>query len=518
VFFETNESLTGDDTDTFQDVYRRAAGATIRYSLWNASHPGNGPFDAYYEANSDNGEYALYSTEEALATNDCDTDAQFDVYQRGSTVGTSSLRSFGPCGGGPFDAHFVGTADLGRVWFETEEQMLASDTDNSRDVYQSNGAGSVHLISTGPGGGNDSFDAQFAGAAETGSLVYFETDEPLTANDTDDRTDVYANDGGASFPPQPTQLMSTGPAGGNGAFDARFEGSSDDGLRTFFSTEESLVAQDTDANADVYEREPPVTTKLSTGPNGGNGAFDAEFAGGSREGDTVFFTTSESLVSGDTDASSDIYSRRDTAGYVRPAGATPIRLSLVPSYGECTSPNRTHGSPLAFGSCNPPQRSTPTTTVGTPEVNGAQVASVGSLKLRVIPAGPSPFDESDVRVDISITDVRRTSNNADYAGEVAAFAALRLTDRGSGPSGSEPATVTDFHQRLISVFCGATPSSAGATCAGFTTMNAVLPGSVVKGRRSVWQVGPARIEDGGSDGDVDTGPNATFARQGIFVP
>ena len=32
--------------------------------------------------------------------------------------------------------------------------------------------------------------------------------------------------------------------------------------------------------------------------------------------------------------------------YVRPKGATPLRVSLVPAYQACTVPNRVHGPPL----------------------------------------------------------------------------------------------------------------------------------------------------------------------------
>jgi hypothetical protein len=46
----------------------------------------------------------------------------------------------------------------------------------------------------------------------------------------------------------------------------------------------------------------------------------------------------------------------DTPSYVRPRGATPFRVPLVPAYSQCTNPNRQHGAPLAFGSCNPPQQ------------------------------------------------------------------------------------------------------------------------------------------------------------------
>ena len=55
----------------------------------------------------------------------------------------------------------------------------------------------------------------------------------------------------------------------------------------------------------------------------------------------------------------------------RPTGATPVRVSLVPAYEPCTSPNRTHGPPLAFPSCSPPVQTSDFLTVGTPDANGA---------------------------------------------------------------------------------------------------------------------------------------------------
>ena len=41
----------------------------------------------------------------------------------------------------------------------------------------------------------------------------------------------------------------------------------------------------------------------------------------------------------------------------RPKGATPLRASMVPAFKACAAPNRTHGAPLAFPSCNPPVQS-----------------------------------------------------------------------------------------------------------------------------------------------------------------
>src|SRR5437016_4346734 len=106
-----------------------------------------------------------------------------------------------------------------------------------------------------------------------------------------------------------TAIVSTGPAGGNGAIAAIFRGASDDGTRVFFQTAESLVSADTDTSIDVYERSNGTTTLVSTGPNGGNGPASATYAGASADGTHVFFRTAEQLVGADTDNAVDIYER-----------------------------------------------------------------------------------------------------------------------------------------------------------------------------------------------------------------
>ena len=73
----------------------------------------------------------------------------------------------------------------------------------------------------------------------------------------------------------------------------------------------------------------------------------------------------------------------DFAGYPRPAGASPLRVSLVPAFAECTGPNRTHGPPLASPSCSPPAQSSGQLTVGTPDANGKPTASIGWLRANV---------------------------------------------------------------------------------------------------------------------------------------
>ena len=318
VFFDTDETLAPGDSDTSQDVYERSGATTTLVSTGPGG--GNGAAPAYFDAVSRDGARVLLSTDEALVGTD--TDAQFDVYERSSA--TTTLVSTGPAGGnGASDALFTGISNDGAtVFFQTDEQLVSGDSDAQVDVYQRSAAATA-LVST---GGNGAFDATFAGASADGGHVFFETEEPLTAGDTDAQVDVYERAGGA------TALVSTGPAGGNGAFDATFAGTSADGLRAFLSTGEPLVAGDSDASLDVYEREPGATTLLSTGPAGGNGAFDAQYAGQSADGRAVFLSTSEQLASPDTDSSADIYAARASGAYARPKGATPLYASLVPAY------------------------------------------------------------------------------------------------------------------------------------------------------------------------------------------
>jgi len=85
------------------------------------------------------------------------------------------------------------------------------------------------------------------------------TQEQLVASDTDSSLDVYEYNNGT------TQLISSGTAGGNGAYDAYFVGNSTDGTRRFFQTSEQLTAADTDNQQDVYMRSGVTTTLMSTG-------------------------------------------------------------------------------------------------------------------------------------------------------------------------------------------------------------------------------------------------------------
>ena len=210
-------------------------------------------------------------------------------------------------------------------------------------------------------------------------------------------------------------------------------------------------------------------------------------------------------------------------GYPRPKGASPLRVSLVPAYNQCTAPNRVHGPPLAFPSCSPPTQTSQHLTVGTPDANGQPAKSIGFLRIAVLPGDlATPANEADLAVTLQITDVRRRTDLADYTGEVQAVLPLRITDRNNAVSvggGTHAATVVDL-PFPVTAPCAATADPAiGGTCAITTTFNAIVPpNGVVEGKRAIWALGQAQVSDGGSDGVVGTVPNTRFAVQGVFVP
>src|SRR4051812_26275403 len=187
------------------------------------------------------------------------------------------------------------------------------------------------------------------------------------------------------------------------------------------------------------------------------------------------------------------------ATHARPKGATPMRVSLVAAYSQCTAPNRTHGAPLAFPSCDPPQPTALTTTIGTPDANGATAHSIGSFRLDAI--------TGDARIRVDVSDVRCTpSTNAavcqsansadgpDYAGDLQLVTSYRITDHNNHSEGStveESATVQDLAlDSILPISCQPTvDTTVGADCQSTSTYNALVPGAIVAGERMILQLG-----------------------------
>ena len=299
VTFVTEEPLEGDDHNFTRDVYQRNISPGVpadRLALMSGGVVGE---PGTFVGASDDGHRVYFATYAQLEPED--TDDSRDVYVRDDDQGLALITGK-PLSGPDHDPSAAGASgEGGRFFWTTPEKLSVNDTDGGHyDVYRREGT-EIALMSTGVTGGNGPFNAEFRNADADGSHVYFATDESLRAADTDTRQDVYERAGGV------TTLVSRGEINGNGDFIAELAGFSDDGSRVFFHTEEPLVAEDTDTAQDIYERSGGVTTLVSTGP--GQGISPNGFLRTTPDGSHVYFITANRLVLTDTDVSMDIYER-----------------------------------------------------------------------------------------------------------------------------------------------------------------------------------------------------------------
>lgn len=335
VFFVSSEQLSPQDKDASPDVYVRdlEAGTTALVSVAAPSCSGscgNGAKPAVFQGASADGSEAIFTSAESLAG--ADTDSESDLYERDLESGETKLVSATgpgpeacPAGRNCEPVNSAISANGAHVFFETNERVIAGDSDKFQDVYDWSG-GTATRVSTGAGGGNGELNALLEGSSANGAAVFFATSESLTAADTDNAQDVYVRRGGE------TELVSAGDPScqlsgcGSGELPASLAWVSAAGTTAVVSTAEPLTAEDEDSRADVYARALPggPTTLVSApgptclDPECGNGEENASFAGASADGSHLFFVTDEALAPplegdssgpGDRDEHTDVYDR-----------------------------------------------------------------------------------------------------------------------------------------------------------------------------------------------------------------
>jgi len=241
---------------------------------------------------SSDGARVWFASDERLVADD--TDAATDIYERGQS-GALRLVSGGVAGA---PATFAASSEDGsRLWFTTTERLLpAVDADGAGDVYEWREDGTLRLVSGGAGLHADTF----AGASLDGSRVWFVTRDAVALPDVDLAQDVWERAADGSL-----RLVSAGLLNA----DASFAGASADGTRVWFETSEAALVGDIDVAVDIYERRADgALLQVSLG----GGAESADFSGATTDGSRVFFVTGASLVPADTDGGvQDIYERTD---------------------------------------------------------------------------------------------------------------------------------------------------------------------------------------------------------------
>jgi hypothetical protein len=152
---------------------------------------------AYYGNEATDGSVAIFNTRERLLASD--TDAEFDAFARRPTGALEHLTDPPFTPDGAFDAVVeLVSADASRLVIQTAENLRPSDADaDTDDLYLRTPAGLLHVTDNLTGADANGAKVRARYLSPDGRRVYFETDEKLVATDTDTAFDVYEYGPGA---------------------------------------------------------------------------------------------------------------------------------------------------------------------------------------------------------------------------------------------------------------------------------------------------------------------------------
>jgi Tol biopolymer transport system component len=543
-FMSVATNLDSADTDAQFDIYVRdlQTDTTELVSRPTGTGPKASALNSWYGRLSHDGRYVVFGSNQVL--DPAAAASGGDIYVRDTELDTTILasRASGAAGAGG-NAHSTDpaiSADGTKVAFGSYSSNLATgDTDAVHDIFVRDiVADTTTLVSraTGAAGAKANAISSYAALSGDGRVVAFASQATNLGGDTDTILDVFARDVQAAT----TTLVSraTGATGVKGNANSGQQGIdhhvSGDGNRIAFRSAATNLG-DTDSTPSLFVRDlQAATTTLASRASGATGASSLSTVDSfslAEDGRYVAFVTGQLDPAYDPDFAGDVYIRdlqdevtylesRGAPIYVRPKGASPLRVPLVPAFEECTAPNREHGPPLAYPSCNPPGQVSDHVTIGTPDYNAKSLNFTGSVRLVAISDNVSTAaDEANMKLQVTVTDIRARPGLADYTGELDARLPLRLTDRSNGPSAAETGTTEDADFR-VAVPCVATAETTiGSACSVNTSPNAIAPGAIKGGRRAIWALDQVRVFDGGADGMASTaGDNTLFAVQGLMVP
>ena len=177
----------------------------------------------------------------------------------------------------------------------------------------------------------------------------------------------------------------------------------------------------------------------------------------------------------------------------------------MPAYQPCSTPNREHGPPLAFGSCSPPQPASPHLTIGVGDGSPAFARGGGFVRMDVQVGAFGPPDDSDIHIRFRLTNVMRAGDLSEYTGELRP-SGHRAPD---GPRAASPTHQANHDGLLLRVRGPLCPDAGIELDASICDVrrrrvNAVIPVRVKDANRALWAFDRLRVYDGGPDEDADT--------------
>ena len=312
VLFESEATnLVANDTNAVSDVFIRDTqlNTTTRISVSTAGVEGDG-----YSASggiSSNGRYvAFYSDATNLVAGD--TNGFQDVFIRDTQLNTTTRVSVSTAGAqGNNSSSLTTISNDGRyvAMLSGATNLVANDTNSQQDIFiRDTHANTTIRISVDSNGQESNGDSYLYSYNFEYPYFSFQSDgSNLVANDTNGVQDIFVH----NIQTGQTSRVSVSTAGVEGDGTSYYATASSDGRYVFFYSEATnLVANDTNANSDVFVRDTQTnaTTRLSMDSNGAeiNGYSSSTYVAYS--GDyLVYSSDATTLVVGDTNGFSDIF-------------------------------------------------------------------------------------------------------------------------------------------------------------------------------------------------------------------
>jgi len=319
-FVSNATNLVPGDTNGDRDIFvrDRQSGTTTRVSVSSSGAQGNHNSHGLPTISSD-GRYVGFSS---FATNlvSGDANAKEDVFVHDRQDGSTVLVSLNSAEeqGNEFSEDPSISADGRYVAFHSRaSNLVTGDTNGDDDIFRRDlQDGTTERVSVSSAGvqGNASADREPSVSADGRYVAFSSSATNLVANDNNAEGDVFVRDMQSGA----TQRVSISSVGGEGDSRSLAPGMSADGRYVAFqSLASNLVTGDTNYRPDVFVRDllGGTTQRVSVNSANAEGNSDSWGPWISADGRYVAFTSyASNLVAGDTNGISDVFLRDRQSG------------------------------------------------------------------------------------------------------------------------------------------------------------------------------------------------------------
>jgi Tol biopolymer transport system component len=357
VFVSDSPNLVRHDTNGVADVFvrDRKRDVTRRVSVNSREVQGHGPSDVSIPAISADGRYVVFASR---ATNLVrhDTNGVMDVFVRDRKAGTTervsvSGREVQGNRRSGFDTAAAISANGRYVAFTSlASNLVRKDTNRDTDVFlRDRATGKTHLVSVSTARERGDAESFMPAMSANGRyLAFTSAASNLIRHDTNGEWDVFVRD----LTTKKTRRVSVSSTRTESDGQSMSPVFSADGTRiAFTSWARNLVPSDTNHRGDVFVRDLAArTTRLvsvsSTETQGNKVSFSPSMSGNGRY--VAFDSLASNLVTGDTNATNDVFVRDLSTGKTRRAS---VATGGTEANGPAVAPSISFGgSFIAFES------------------------------------------------------------------------------------------------------------------------------------------------------------------------